>query len=187
MAANIADLGLVGSITAKEDAAERAGWQMEHHQAMGDFGFLAFGIVSLTLGVVLGALTERARARSGYLSRQYREHLLLFVGLLDAYERGDTSKQARLENALNESRQGVDTDVRLFGKRHVKPELDRAHVCASSESTTAEELAEIVSELAEVFRGGRFSRLSPQREWFVGDGGTGPSMVSRPESNPGKE
>jgi outer membrane murein-binding lipoprotein Lpp len=140
--------------------------------------------VALVAGGLLGAFAERARARSGYLAKQYQDLLAQLFALQHATARArDASAVARAEDAsaaaraedvskakmhVLKERSCFEAAVSLFGKKKVATDLRTFYAALekAKKGTVPDKLDKSIEDLAKAFRGSPLSRLSPQKRWF---------------------
>jgi hypothetical protein len=137
--------------------------------------------VALVAGGVLGAFVERARARSGYLAKQYHDLLALLFALehtaADQLEAHRAALNEAQHTALNEAhctalrnvlkeRSHIEAAVSLFGKPKVAKEVRTLYADIVQAETVSHQFDERIEKLARAFRGRPLSKLSPQKRWF---------------------
>jgi hypothetical protein len=140
--------------------------------------------VALVAGGVLGAFAERARARSGYLAKQYQDLLAQLFALQHAAALArDPSAAARAEDPacakdvskakahILKERSCYEAVVLLFGKKKVAKHLRTFYEALekAEKGTVPDKLDKSIEDLAKDFRGSLVSRLSPQKRWFSKD------------------
>jgi hypothetical protein len=140
--------------------------------------------VALLAGGVLGAFAERARARSGYLAKQYQDLLAQLFALQHAAARArDASTAARAEDPacaedvskakkdILKERSCYEAVVSLFGKKKVAKGLRTFYAALekAEKGTVPDKLDKSIGDLAKAFRGSLVSILSPQKRWFSKD------------------
>jgi hypothetical protein len=125
----------------------------------------AFGLISLAIGALLGAIIERSRARAGYLAKRYRDHLKLLLDLARSTSAARPSDEVeQLRKQVLNARPAIDADVWLFADRSVSASLDEVHDLIAR--ADYEQLEPIVRRLASRLRGPWYRRLAPQKRWF---------------------
>jgi hypothetical protein len=147
--------------------------------------FVLGGVVAVVVGV-LGVFVERARARSGYLAKQYHDLLALLLALEHSpadqpkhtaadqpknspVDPPKTEREKALRNFLRE-RSRIEAAVLLFGKPKVASEVLTLYKRIAQAGAVPSQFDEGIVQLAKDFRGPRLLlKLSPQRRWFRPD------------------
>ena len=147
------------------------------------FVFLV-GLFLVAAGGVLGAFLEVARARSGYLAKQYHDLLVLLFALEHSAadvrpasqleeEAEEEAEQRRVVSELKEQRRivlegrsSIEAAVLLFGEPKVAEEVRALYADIAKADTVPDQFHDRIEKLARAFRGSWRSRLSPQRRWF---------------------
>ncbi|GHA07494.1 hypothetical protein ACFOOM_15605 [Streptomyces echinoruber] len=134
-------------------------------------------LVALGLGAAIGAFFERSRARVGYLSKQYLDHVSRLLQLAHAAPSSDhpnegacaTTEFEKIRKEVLDNRASVEADARLFGHKASTKLLCALHSDIEESVTkplTKDHLSKQVKELAQQLRGPWHRRLTPQNRWF---------------------
>jgi hypothetical protein len=131
-----------------------------------EFYVFLLGLFLAAVAGVLGALLDRARARSGYLAKQYQDLLAQLFALQHTANAGNASEAKRQRDDILKGRPRFEAVVSLFDRSRVAKKLRTLYAELEKAETVPDQFDNRIESLTKAFHGPLVSRLSPQKRWF---------------------